>query len=90
MIRPPSPKPTRALTPQQVADQYAVSADRVRAWISSGELRAVDVSQRRGGRPRWRITPDALAAFEAARSTSPTPKQTRRRRHRDAEVVEFF
>ena len=46
------------LTPPQVARRYGVSPDTVRAWIASGELRAVNVGK--GKRPRHRVHIDAL------------------------------
>ena len=78
------------LTPPQVAERFGVSPDKVRAWIASGELAATNVATRPSGRPRWRISAAALAAFEAARQGErPTPKP-RRRRKRQPDVIQFF
>lgn len=66
--------PQRKLTPPQVAERYGVSADNVLAWIHSGELRAVNVAAKVGGRPRYRIDAADLLAFEQKRATSPIPK----------------
>jgi len=79
----------RFLTPPQVGRRLAVSPDKVIGWIRNGELRAVNVVGSLGSRPRWRIDPADLAAFEARRSAGPTPKPVRRRR-RDPQVIEFF
>jgi hypothetical protein len=85
--------PGNSLTVPQVAERYAVDADCVRAWIKSKQLAAIDVSRNRGKLPRWRITPQALAEFEAARSSSPlsTAKSSRRiKRRRPADFIEYF
>ena len=84
--------PNRYSQPQDLAQRYGVSINKVLAWIADGSLVAIDVSRRRGQRPRWRISPDAVAAFEAARSSSASapPTQPPRRRRRDARVIEFF
>jgi len=79
----------RMLTPPQVARRLAVKPGKVLGWIKSGELKAINVAQRPSGRPRWRIDPADLAAFEARRSAGPTPKPVRRRR-RNPQVIEFF
>ena len=80
----------RSLTPPEIAAKYRVSADKVRAWILSGALRAVDVSTQPGiGRPRWRIHPIDLIAFENLRTATP-PAKTVRRRRKPADVIEYF
>lgn len=71
------------LTVLALAERYAVSQHTVLQWIRTGELRAVDVSRRLGGRPRWRITPDAMAAFELLRTPTPAPATKRRQRQTD-------
>ena len=79
-----------ALTPPELARRYRISPDKVRRWIMSGQLRAVDVSTRPGiGKPRWRIHPTDLLAFENSRTARPPAKTTRRRR-RPADVIEYF
>jgi excisionase family DNA binding protein len=78
-----------AFTVNAVAERYAVTEHTVLAWIGRGELRAVNVGRRPGGkRPRWRVTPEALAAFEAART--PAPALPRPRRRKPADVIEFY
>ncbi len=78
-------------TPPQVAKARAIRVSKVLAWIARGELEAVNFAERAGGRPRWRIRAEAMAAFEAARSnrTHITPKLGRPRRA-DPGVLEFF
>ncbi len=67
------------MTLREVAERYAVPVSRVKAWIRSGELVAIDVSRKAGSRkPRFVVTPAALADFERPRSTRPPAKAKRR------------
>lgn len=61
---------------KSVAERLGVKPDTVRGWIASGELTAINVSQTRGTLPRWRISPEALAEFEAGRCTI-KPRKTK-------------
>jgi excisionase family DNA binding protein len=78
----------RVLTTAEVAQRLGVSTDEIRHWITSGELAAVNVALRRGGRPRWRIATDDLAAFLSSRSA--TPKPIVRYRRQAPSVIEFY
>jgi excisionase family DNA binding protein len=79
----------RKLTPPEIAELLRVKPERVRAWIRSGRLRAIDVSQPGSTRPRFRIDPADLEKFEASLVVSPPrPKPVRRRKPED--VIEFF
>lgn len=84
--------PDRALSPPAVAERLGVSPAKILNWIDSGELKAINVAaSSRGQRPRWRITPEALAAFEAGRANAPAPPTPRpRRRRADSTVIEFY
>jgi excisionase family DNA binding protein len=54
----------RMLDVKQAADEIGVSTDLVLAWISEGELRAVQVGRHRfSRRPLWRIQRSDLDAF---------------------------
>jgi transposase len=69
--------------------RFAVGEHTVLAWIRRGELKAINVSSKPIGRPKWRVTQQALEAFERLRT--PTPPQPRTRsRKRPAGVVEFY
>ena len=62
-------------TPPQVAEMMGVNPSKVRVWIMSGELKAVDLSAKRGfGNPRYRITQDALDSFITRRQVLPTKR----------------
>jgi excisionase family DNA binding protein len=81
---------TRYLTPPTVAESLGINETKILAWIHAGELAAIDVSLRRGGRPRWRIAQEALEAFLISRSAQPPAPVVRRRRRADPQVIQFF
>ncbi len=70
----------RGLTVADVAALYRVSPAKVRHWISTGELAAVNTAARLSGRPRWVIREEALVAFEKRRAGGQPTRQPRRRR----------
>lgn len=80
------------LTPPEVARERGIKASKVLMWIASGELVAVNHAGQRNGRPRWRISPEALNAFDAARSCraniSPTASSRRQKPH--TSTIQFF
>ena len=80
----------RKLTPPELAAEYGVSTDKVHTWIRNGELRAIDAATVRGGRPRYLIDPNDVAAFEAARSVAPPLPTVRRPRRQAGDCVEFI
>jgi len=79
----------RTLTVRDLCDRYGVGEHTALGWIHGGELRAIDVSRSPGGKPRWRITAEALEVFEMARTHTPPAPRTRRRR-RQPDVIEFY
>ena len=87
------PAKTKAgmLTPPQVAERYGVSPDTVRAWIISGELRAVNVGK--GKRPRHRVPVEALKELDAKHLVQVVPvvatKRRRRKKTTDLLVTRF-
>jgi len=86
----PKGQPSGILTPPQVAEKLGVSADKVRGWISRGELNATDVAAEGSSRPRFRISPEDLAEFQKKRQPSKPPLKPPRRRKKDPHVIEFF
>jgi hypothetical protein len=83
-----APSPARGLTVADLAARYRVSPDKVRAWIDRGELRAVNTAAVLCARPRWVVSPDALAEFERRRAGGPPPKP--RRRPRQTGLVDYY
>ena len=80
----------RALTIRDLCERYGVGEHTVLGWIRSGELRALNCGRRPGARkPRWRVTPEALASFELLRTHNPPPPRTKRRK-RQSEILEFY
>ncbi len=78
-------------TVQDLQRRYGVTVHTVLGWIRSGELKAVNVGRRSGAKkPRWRISPEALAAFEQLRTATPLRPRTPRRKRQDAGVIEFY
>jgi len=74
---------------REIRERYGVGEHTVLGWIRRGELRAIDVSRNQSGRPKWRITQEALDAFELARTPTPPVPRARRRKH-PAEVIEYY
>lgn len=70
--------------------RFGVAEHTILQWIRSGELRAINAARRPGTRPSWRISEEALAAFEAARSSQPEPPQKKRRKKATAGVQQFY
>lgn len=97
MPKPKAKKQTReplekALTTAEVARRHKVSHHTALAWIHSGELEALDISDPRSKRRRYRILPSALEAFEKSRRVQPRPsvaEALRRKRKQRDELTEF-
>lgn len=75
---------------KDLQERYGVGEHTVLGWIRRGELRAIDVSRQRGGRPKWRITEEALADFEAARTATPPPTRSRRKQRQPTDVINRY
>lgn len=76
------------MTLDQVAQRYGVPTSRVKAWIRSGELTAVNVSRTAGSkRPRFVVTATQPADFEKVRSKRAVVPAKKRRRD---EVPEYI
>jgi len=79
------------LTVKGLAERYGVTEHTVLSWIRSGELRAINVGRHQGaGKPRWRITAQAVEAFELLRTPTPPVPRTRRRRRAAPLAMEFI
>jgi excisionase family DNA binding protein len=76
-------------TPREVARRYRVSADKVRGWIARGELPAINTTTDRSRKPRWVVTAEGLAYFEANRRASPPPRLPALRKRRPG-FVDYF
>ncbi len=78
------------LTPPAIASQWGIDVAKVLSWIRSGELRAIDASTKRGGRPRFLVDVSDLLIFEQSRAVSPPPPRVPRRRKQPGNVIQFF
>jgi hypothetical protein len=76
-------------TPPEIARQYRCDVHRVIGWIKRGELQAINVGDG-ARRPRWRISPQAVADFEVRRAGGPALKVSRVRRRKDRTIHEYF
>lgn len=75
-------------TVTDLAVRYRVGEDKVRKWIKSGEIDAINTSSALCARPRYVVTASALEQFERRRKVGPpAPKAQRRRR---TEAVDYF
>lgn len=75
---------------KSVAQRYHVQPGVVLTWIRRGELSAINVGRKAGGKPRWRIPEEALALFEAARRAGGGNAAQRRARPRRTIQGEYF
>jgi transposase len=85
----PPETPDRGFTVSDVAARFRVGEGKVRGWIRRGELAAVNTAAVLRGKPRWVITPEALARFEAARQAQ-TPTRPALRRRRPPDLVDYY
>ncbi len=76
-------------SPADVAAALRTKVDRVYDHINSGQLTAVNIAQQRGGRPRWRISDEALDQFLRSRQ-SVKPAPATRKRKRPQSVTQYF
>lgn len=60
---------SRYLTPPEVAARFRVKVTTIREWIIGGRLKALNVSKQ--GRPKYRIRPVDLEAFERSLEVQP-------------------
>jgi hypothetical protein len=81
-------EPAPGLTVEDVARRYRVSPDKVRAWITTGELRGVNTASRLCGKPRYVVPPEALTEFEKRRAAGQPVKPARRKRR--PAIVDFY
>jgi excisionase family DNA binding protein len=70
----------RFLSPPQLARRLGVGETKVLGWIKSGALRAVNLASNVLGRPRYRVSPEALAEFLAGRVAEPPEAPARQSR----------
>jgi transposase len=78
------------ISPPELAKRWGIDSHKILGWIRSGEMKAIDVSTRQGGRPRYAIDEADILAFENRRAVGGPVKAPRRRRAKQQDVIEFF
>ena len=75
-----------------LAKMWGVSPSKITAFVRSGELRAINLATKLGGRPRYRIDRADIEAFERARQVVPDGGKSapRRRRRIQPGITKFF
>jgi excisionase family DNA binding protein len=79
----------RGFTPRELAQLLRVSPDKVRAWIQSGRLGAINTATTRCGKPRFIILPHHLQEFERSHQAA-TPKKPVVRRQKRRDQIDFY
>lgn len=83
----------RYFTTESLATYLVVAPAKIRAWVATGELPAVNVATNRSGRPRYRFDPVDVELFLTRRRTggeqSARPPPPRRKRPA-TDVIRFF
>jgi excisionase family DNA binding protein len=74
---------------REVAETLSLRQHSILALIACGELRAIDVSLKRGRRPHWRIAGEDLERFIASRTCQTAAPRPRRRKFR-TRVKQYF
>ncbi len=79
-------------TPHEISQRYRVNINVVLDWLKTGELQGFSVTRTPDPKkPRWRISEDALAAFELRRTVGTTVvPASKRRRPASSPVIDFF
>jgi hypothetical protein len=76
-------------TVADTAKRYRVSPDKVRKWITTGELFAISTANAHNQKPRYLVPPEAISVFEKGRQAAAPPKPPRRKRKQQSEVDYF-
>lgn len=79
----------RYFSVKYVADRYGTNNSKVGKWIADGVLEAINVATKPNGVPRWRISPEALAAFEALRKSGAPKPAVKKPRVKAEKIIEY-
>jgi len=74
-------------TVADLCQRWRVGPDKIHGFLRRGELVGVNVATHLSARPQWRVSREAVEAFERRRSSAPPPKPPRRRR---MQMVDYF
>jgi uncharacterized protein YjcR len=84
-----STQTTRGYTVREISQRYRVSPERVRKWIESGQLRAIN-RREPGKRQSFVVLLEALTAFEQTREVAPTSPPNRQQRRKKTSQVDYY
>ncbi|MEM9703688.1 MAG: helix-turn-helix domain-containing protein, partial [Planctomycetota bacterium] len=76
------------LTVKQVSERLGVSSETIRGWCHTGQLKAVNVARKQGGRNSWRVSEKDLESFLMTRGNR-KPESGRRRRSRFVNQIQY-
>jgi len=80
----------KKFSPPQVAKMFGVSVGKVKGWIKSGQLTAINVADGPKKRPRFMVDQTAITAFEKARQVVPDGSSATPPRKRAPGTVKEF
>lgn len=86
----PKTKQAAMKTPPELAERWGVSAPKVIAFIENGELEAINIAHRNCTRPRYRISQEAIEAFERSRLVIPEIKVPKVRKKSAGNGKDYF
>jgi len=79
----------RGLTVSDIAQRLRVGEDKIRTWIRSGKLKAINTAEPLA-RPRYVVLPETLEEFVCARTVAPPPPTPKRRRRQQPATKDYF
>ncbi len=82
--------PVQRITPAEVGRRLGVSLRKVLFWVYAGEIRAINLTQKLGGQPRFKIALEDVEDFERRRTFVPATPIPKRRKKPAGDVKEFF
>ena len=77
-------------TVKRLAERWEVKQHSVLAHIHNGSLKAFNAARPEARKPYWRITPEAVEAFETGVSAAAAQGKPKRSRRKSAAVKDFF
>jgi len=81
--------PKSFMSPPELAERLGVNPEKIIGFIRDGLLVAVNVAANTRGRPRWRISEEAVDAFLLARQSKP-PQKSAPRARRQSNVISYY
>lgn len=84
----------RYLSPPKIGELLGVTPAKVLNWIRTGELKALDITQKGCTKKRYKVKPEWLDEFERSRMAVPdgglSTTQKLRKKHREAVGKDYF